>query len=174
MPKSARRPVPRRVGGSPFVLALFGSLILAIGAACNATAPGGLIPSPGVGSPTAGGEPAGDCQHGMVCAPALAADLISIPLPDSAEEFSVPSGGPNDPRGSSRQSVFYTATPAEIQAFYASALPSAGFEIVSTEVSADYNVFEVVTPDGHEGRLIIRPAVPPHGAQMSIELFMYR
>lgn len=122
-----------------------------------------------------GGETDGaadDCRHGMpgMCADALASELAALPLHPATDEFSLVNGGPDDPRGSVRQDVYFTDGPAAVADFYEAELDGAGFEITSVEGAAEDRYIWFTTADGMTGRLHIRSAVDPHAAQMNIEL----
>lgn len=125
--------------------------------------------SPG-GNGTAGGTD--ECRHGMpgMCAAGLAAELADLPLPPSTDEFSLSSGGTDDPRGSVRQDVFFTEGPAAVADFYEAELEDAGFVVTSVEGTSEDRYIWITKPDGLNGRLHVRSAVDPHGAQMNIEL----
>lgn len=153
------------------------ALVLAA-CASDGSAPGGggvgENPAASVaGGGAGGGDGAADeCRHGMagMCADGLASELAAIPLPPSTDEFSLSSGGSDDPRGSVRQDVYFTEGPEAVADFYEAELEGAGFEVTSVEGTAEDRIIWITGPDGMNGRLHVRSAVDPHGAQMNVEI----
>lgn len=156
------------------------TLICAIalaGCASDGSAPGGGnggdAPAASVGG--GGDDGAGgpdECRHGMagMCADGLASELAALPLPPSTDEFSLSSGGSDDPRGSVRQDVYFTDGPEAVADFYEAELEGAGFEVTSVDGTPEDRFIWITTPDGMNGRLHVRSAVDPHGAQMNVEI----
>jgi hypothetical protein len=115
--------------------------------------------SQGANGTGTGQGPLGMDELGRPIADGLMPELAAVPVPDGAGFL----GGTaytaaQDPRQTAVQDVYVEASVADATAFYAQALPGAGFKVTGTEVGTTETAISFVDPDGYEGEILIKPS----------------
>lgn len=105
--------------------------------------------------------PGFDIPEGLPIDDGLIPELADIPIPDGPAVYSdgVAYGADVDPRETAVQSVYFTISSGEVADFYRTALPAAGFVVVSDTgaESVEQAIIEFTDPAGLPGHISVNP-----------------